>query len=157
MPLEAQAADKVRNSSMVYDDRGRLAARYDKIHLFGFEHGNESYRESRTIEPGCEVVTVESPFGRLGLSVCYDLRFPELYRAMQPVDLILEVVDQPQGQPVEQFGMRRLGAHQAKIARRGRQPYAKVPLPQPIRRHARRERICAVREPGGKSGPRLFH
>lgn len=89
VPLEAGAADKVRNSSLVYDPAGTLAARYDKIHLFGFEMGSESYREERTIEPGQEVVTVATPFGRLGLSICYDLRFPELYRAMKDVDIIL--------------------------------------------------------------------
>ena len=89
VPLEASTTDKVRNSSLVYDARGKLAARYDKIHLFGFEMGQERYEEERTIEPGREVVTVDTPFGRLGLSICYDLRFPELYRAMKPVDIIL--------------------------------------------------------------------
>lgn len=89
VPLEASVASKVRNSCMVYDDKGKLAARYDKIHLFGFEMGRERYSEERTIEPGKDVVTVDTPFGRLGLSVCYDLRFPELYRAMGDVDIIL--------------------------------------------------------------------
>jgi predicted amidohydrolase len=89
VPLEASSPDKVRNSCLVYDDRGGLAARYDKIHLFGFEMGKERYDEERTIEPGRDVVTVDAPFGRLGLSICYDLRFPELYRAMKPVDIIL--------------------------------------------------------------------
>jgi nitrilase len=51
--------------------------------------GRERYEEERTIEPGRDVVTVDAPFGRLGLSICYDLRFPELYRAMKPVDVIL--------------------------------------------------------------------
>lgn len=89
VPLVARAPDKVRNSALVYDGSGRLVARYDKIHLFGFTTERESYAESRTIEPGSEVVVVESPFGRLGLSICYDLRFPELYRAMRGADLIL--------------------------------------------------------------------
>ena len=89
VPLESSVATKVRNSCMVYDDKGKLAARYDKIHLFGFEMGSERYSEERTIEPGKNVVTVDTPFGRLGLSVCYDLRFPELYRAMKDVDIIL--------------------------------------------------------------------
>ena len=88
IPLEASVADKVRNTCLVYDDHGRLVARYDKIHLFGFEMGEESYREERTIEAGRELVTVDTPFGRLGLSVCYDLRFPELYRALKDVDII---------------------------------------------------------------------
>lgn len=89
VPLEASTDDKVRNSCLVYDEQGRLAARYDKIHLFGFTMGAEAYSEERTIEPGNRVVTLDSPFGRIGLSICYDLRFPELYRAMGEVDLIL--------------------------------------------------------------------
>jgi nitrilase len=89
VPLESSSPDKVRNSCLVYDGEGRLAARYDKIHLFGFAMGKERYDEERTIEPGTEVVTVDTPFARLGLSICYDLRFPELYRAMKPVDIIL--------------------------------------------------------------------
>jgi nitrilase len=89
VPLACANPVKVRNSCLVYDDKGRLAARYDKIHLFGFEMGSEHYAEERTIEPGTEVVTLQTPLGRLGLSICYDLRFPELYRAMKPVDIIL--------------------------------------------------------------------
>lgn len=89
VPLEASSPGKVRNSCLVYDPEGRLAARYDKIHLFGFAMGKERYEEERTIEPGRDVVTVDTPFARLGLSICYDLRFPELYRAMKPVDIIL--------------------------------------------------------------------
>lgn len=89
VPLVARAKNKVRNSCLVYDDKGRLVARYDKIHLFNLDLGNEHYHEDQTIEPGKEVVTVETPFGRLGLSICYDLRFPELYRAMGDVDLIV--------------------------------------------------------------------
>ena len=89
VPLEAAAPDKVRNSCLVYDDAGRLAARYDKIHLFGFDNGRERYVEANTIEPGREIVVAESPFGRIGLSICYDLRFPELYRRMGAVALIV--------------------------------------------------------------------
>ena len=66
-----------------------MAARYDKIHLFGLDLGNEHYREEDTIEAGNQVVTVDTPFGKIGLSICYDLRFPELYRAMGEVDVIL--------------------------------------------------------------------
>jgi predicted amidohydrolase len=68
---------------------GGSAPLADKIHLFGFDNGTERYQESRTIEPGAAVEVLDTPFGRVGLSICYDLRFPELYRAMQPVDLIL--------------------------------------------------------------------
>lgn len=89
VPLEASVPGKVRNSCLVYDDKGKLAARYDKIHLFGLDLGNEHYREEETIEAGDQIVVLETPFGRIGLSVCYDLRFPELYRAMKDVDLIV--------------------------------------------------------------------
>lgn len=89
VPLEASAANKVRNSCLVYDERGKRVARYDKIHLFGLDLGTEHYREAKLIEPGDKVVVINSPFGRIGLSVCYDLRFPELYRAMPEVDIIV--------------------------------------------------------------------
>ena len=88
-PLACADPDKVRNSCLVFDDAGRRVARYDKIHLFGFDLGTERFQESRSIEPGSEVVTLETPFARLGLSICYDLRFPEMYRKMGTVDLIL--------------------------------------------------------------------
>ncbi len=88
-PLVASDAGKVRNSSLVFDASGKQVARYDKIHLFGFQMGDEQYHEARTIEPGATPVTVDTPFGRLGLSICYDLRFPEMYRAMKDVDIIL--------------------------------------------------------------------
>jgi deaminated glutathione amidase len=88
VPLESSNPDKVRNSCLVYDDKGQQVARYDKIHLFGLELGNERYAEEETIEAGCGVVALDSPFGRIGLSICYDLRFPELYRSMGQVDII---------------------------------------------------------------------
>lgn len=89
IPLEASLPEKVRNSCLAFDDAGRRVARYDKIHLFGFTRGTERYNESQTIEAGSEVVAFDSPVGRVGLSICYDLRFPELYRAMGPVDLLV--------------------------------------------------------------------
>jgi predicted amidohydrolase len=89
VPLEASVASKVRNSCLVYDERGKQVARYDKIHLFGLDLGNEHYQEAKLMEPGDKVVVVNSPFGRIGLSICYDLRFPELYRAMPDVDMIV--------------------------------------------------------------------
>ncbi|MDE2344764.1 MAG: carbon-nitrogen hydrolase family protein [Betaproteobacteria bacterium] len=88
VPIKSADPAKIRNSSLVYDSDGHCVARYDKIHLFGFQRGAERYEEARTIQPGSEVVTVDTPFGKIGLSICYDLRFPELYRAMGPVDLI---------------------------------------------------------------------
>jgi predicted amidohydrolase len=88
-PLEASVPQKVRNSCLVYDEQGNQVARYDKIHLFNLALGEENYAEERTIEPGDKIVTVDSPYGRIGLSICYDLRFPELYRAMGDVDIIV--------------------------------------------------------------------
>lgn len=82
LPLVAPEDGKVLNTTLVYRPDGERVMRYDKIHLFGFTKGEESYDEARTIVPGAQVATFEAPFGRVGLSVCYDLRFPELYRAM---------------------------------------------------------------------------
>lgn len=89
VPMEASVADKVRNSCLVYDPTGKQVARYDKIHLFGLDLGNEHYHEETTIEAGDKIVVLDTPLGRIGLSICYDLRFPELYRAMHEVDLIV--------------------------------------------------------------------
>ncbi|MBK6958895.1 MAG: carbon-nitrogen hydrolase family protein [Nitrosomonas sp.] len=89
VPLASPETDKVYNSCLVYADNGEQVARYDKIHLFGLQLGNEYYAEEKTIKAGSQVVTVDSPFGRIGLSICYDLRFPELFRMMNKVDIIL--------------------------------------------------------------------
>ena len=89
IPLESGMDGKVFNSILAYDDGGRQVARYDKIHLFSLALGKEKFSEERTVQPGRAVRVLDSPFGRIGLSVCYDLRFPELYRAMQDVDLIV--------------------------------------------------------------------
>ena len=80
LPLAGQNPGRVRNSCLVFSPAGECVARYDKIHLFGFSGLGERYCESDTIEPGDTPVAVDTPLGRLGLSVCYDLRFPELYR-----------------------------------------------------------------------------
>jgi nitrilase len=85
MPIESGDEARVRNACLVLDDSGKRVARYDKIHLFEYR-GAERYDETRTIEPGNEPLAIASPFGRLGLSVCYDLRFPELYRRFADVD-----------------------------------------------------------------------
>ena len=96
LPLSAPQPDHVFNSTLVYDPHGACCARYDKIHLFRFDNGSEQYDESRVLQPG----TAPSHFAlpsrdghvwRVGLSVCYDLRFPELYRAYAQagVDLLL--------------------------------------------------------------------
>lgn len=89
VPLAASVPNKVRNSCLAYDAHGHQVARYDKIHLFGLNLGTEHYQEENTIEPGSNIVVFDSPFGRIGLSICYDLRFPELYRAMKEVDIIV--------------------------------------------------------------------
>jgi nitrilase len=93
IPLAARAPDKLLNSCLVYDDLGRRVARYDKIHLFGFTKGEERYDEAATIEAGDKVVTFDTTIGpyslRIGLAICYDLRFPELFRAMSAVDLLV--------------------------------------------------------------------
>jgi nitrilase len=95
IPLEGEHAARWRAACTVYDDRGRQVARYDKQHLFDVNlvESDEQFVESEAIEPGDQVVVVDTPIGRLGLSVCYDLRFPELYRAM--VDRGVEVIALP--------------------------------------------------------------
>jgi len=89
LPLTATSPDKMRNSTLVFNPAGVCVERYDKVHLFGFSKGEESYDEAAFIEPGNDLVAVDTPFGRVALSICYDLRFPELYRALGTVDLIL--------------------------------------------------------------------
>ena len=94
IPLAAPEPGRVLNTTLVFDPSGQRVARYDKVHLFAFARGTESYDEARTIAPGGRVSTFElAPAGgprlKVGLSVCYDLRFPELYRAMGRPDLIL--------------------------------------------------------------------
>ncbi len=93
IPLEASVPDKIRAASLLYNPQGECVARYDKIHLFDVfieSGGDENYYESGTIEAGHEIVVTKTPFGNIGMSVCYDLRFPELYRNMhaQNVDII---------------------------------------------------------------------
>ena len=89
IPLAASVPGKVLNTCLVFDEYGEQVARYDKIHLFNLELGNERYQETNTIEAGKQVVVVDSPFGRIGLAICYDLRFPELFRSMKDVDIIV--------------------------------------------------------------------
>ena len=93
IPLLADNKNKIRASCLLFNDKGKQVARYDKIHLFDVDLGDaksDCYRESEMIESGDEVVVVDTPFGRLGLAVCYDLRFPEFFRCMieQKVDVI---------------------------------------------------------------------
>jgi predicted amidohydrolase len=73
---------RVANRSYLIDPQGGIAARYDKLHMFDVDLGGESHRESSHCRPGAKAVLADLPFGRLGLSICYDLRFPQLYRAL---------------------------------------------------------------------------
>jgi predicted amidohydrolase len=89
VPLSCGDPDRVRSACLVFGPDGLRVARYDKIHLFAFSRGDEHYAEGRTIQPGTDVVVVDLPCGRVGLSICYDLRFPELYRRMGELALII--------------------------------------------------------------------
>lgn len=83
IPMACDNNEKVRAASLLFNDQGVCVARYDKIHLFDVAVStNEKYHESETIEPGNTIVTCPTPFGVVGLSVCYDLRFPELFRCL---------------------------------------------------------------------------
>jgi nitrilase len=90
IPLEASNANKVLNTILVFNPHGKPVARYDKIHLFGFQTASERYQESETIEagntPGVLKIQANGQDWNFGLSICYDIRFPELYRAMGAVD-----------------------------------------------------------------------
>jgi predicted amidohydrolase len=83
-------SDRVMNANLVFSPRGERVARYDKMHLFAFDNGRERYDEGRTLESGRAPVAFDADGWRVGLSVCYDLRFPELYRALMrpPCDLL---------------------------------------------------------------------
>jgi nitrilase len=89
VPLATSRPTRVRNTCLVHGPDGRQVARYDKIHLFGFQRGAERFDESATIEAGRTPVVIDIEGWRVGLSVCYDLRFPEYYRALGAVDLIV--------------------------------------------------------------------
>lgn len=83
VPLTTENPEKCRSACLVFNSEGERVARYDKIHLFDVELNNsEAYTESATIEAGDKVVVVDTPFGRMGLAICYDLRFPELFRQL---------------------------------------------------------------------------
>lgn len=95
VPLIANDPGKVRAACLVFDAHGQQVARYDKIHLFDVHvvDTDEHYVESETIEAGEPLVALDTPFGRLGLAICYDLRFPELFRAL--LDLGMEIIALP--------------------------------------------------------------
>jgi nitrilase len=81
-PISTDDEKRIRGACLVYDDSGRRVARYDKMHLFQFKTQSEQYDETRTLQAGTQPLAIDSPFGRLALSVCYDVRFPELYRGL---------------------------------------------------------------------------
>ncbi len=95
LPVETPEPGKVYASSFIYNDEGRQVARYDKVHLFdvSLPGVDENYNESETILPGDRTVVVDTPFGKIGLAVCYDLRFPELFREL--VDRGAEIIFVP--------------------------------------------------------------
>jgi deaminated glutathione amidase len=93
LPLKSARPDRVYNACLVFNAQGELVARYDKMHLFAFDNGIERYDESRVLQAGAhptsfEIQSKDGCTWRVGISVCYDLRFPELYRALQ-ADLLL--------------------------------------------------------------------
>ncbi len=90
LPVQADGDTRVFNRCCVYAPDGQPAGHYDKVHLFAFDNGRESYDEGRTLQPGATPVALQAGPLRVGLSVCYDLRFPELYRALMapPCDLL---------------------------------------------------------------------
>jgi deaminated glutathione amidase len=89
VPIASDDPARARQALLAYGPDGVRVARYDKIHLFRFTHGDEDYDEAQTIAAGREPATFAAPFGAVGLSICYDLRFPELYRALGDVALIV--------------------------------------------------------------------
>lgn len=88
LPIKSTSAERVRNSTLVFSPGGERVARYDKIHLFAFDNGRENYDEGRVLEPGNHPTRFEAGGIQVGLSVCYDLRFPELYRTYAGSDLL---------------------------------------------------------------------
>lgn len=89
IPLKSDDSHKIYNACLVFDPNGIQIARYDKIHLFGFTNGEESYQESNTIQAGNDIVSFDSTIGKIGLGICYDLRFPELFRNMGACSLLV--------------------------------------------------------------------
>jgi deaminated glutathione amidase len=94
IPIVSKDVGRVFGACHLYDDKGKMVAGYNKIHLFDvtIEASNESYHESLTTIPGDDVVVVDTPFGKIGIAVCYDLRFPELFRTMADAGMEICVI-----------------------------------------------------------------
>lgn len=92
IPMRCDSGDHVRSRLLLYSEKGEVVASYDKIHLFDVKlpQHDETYHESAIFEPGDQVVVADTPYGKLGLSICYDIRFPELYR--QQLDEGMEIM-----------------------------------------------------------------
>ncbi len=92
LPIQSDEPERVYNSSLLYDPQGNCVARYDKMHLFDVyvdAEKREQYNESATMKHGAQPVVAATPFGNIGMSVCYDLRFPELYRGMHAQGIVM--------------------------------------------------------------------
>ena len=89
IPLLGKDSSRALNTMLVFDPQGQQVSRYDKMHLFGFKAGAESYDESLSIEAGDTPVALDTPFARIGLSICYDLRFPEYFRQLGHMDILI--------------------------------------------------------------------
>lgn len=89
IPLVGSDPARALNTSLVFNPQGQQVARYDKMHLFGFKAGAEAYDESQSIEAGDRPVAFDTSFARIGLSICYDLRFPEYFRQLGDVDILV--------------------------------------------------------------------
>jgi predicted amidohydrolase len=89
VPIDCDDPARVKQTLLAYGPAGARVARYDKIHLFRFTHGSEEYDEARTISAGAKPGVLDAALGRVGLSICYDVRFPELYRALGDLALIV--------------------------------------------------------------------
>lgn len=136
IPISTVNPDKVRLACLVYDQNGRVTARYDKIHMFDVDLGSEAHKESASAEPGTDIVVVDTPAGKVGLTVCYDIRFPglfnELYRRGAEIISLPAAFTVPTGEAhwevltraraIEGFGYL-IGACQTGTHSSGRQTY----------------------------------
>lgn len=88
IPMQSPIKQKIYNSLIIFDPQGEQIGRYNKVHLFNYSNSEESYREENTIVAGSDILVVDTPLARMGLSICYDVRFPEMFRKMDRPDII---------------------------------------------------------------------